>query len=170
MAPTVDRVRDALAERCVEMEREAPEALDLAAEVIAALHAHLAGRATGLAGTRSPKYRREQLRGEKCIAVEDLAWLALNAPTALASALGQLARPTGYRVVAEDVAGPDTVTEATAAMVESTSIVFAGVTRALEDGRIDQHEAAVLDREAEKSERRLAALRKALDARRGNRS
>lgn len=151
-----DRTRDALAVRCVEMEALAPEALDLAAEFIAELHIRLAGRASTTAGVRSPKYAREQGRGIHPYTDVDLAWLALNAPTALGPALDVLARPTGYRLIAREVtAVPDSVFEATAKMQETAGAFFAALTRALREGRASED----VKREAERCERGWAALR-----------
>lgn len=150
-----DRLRDALALRCAEMEAAAPEALDLAAQVLAELHARLAGRASATAGTRAPKYRREQLRGEHPITLEDLAWLAQNAPTALGPALDLLAQPTGYRLIAREVANtPEDVHVALSQVMESAGTFFAAVTRG--------HSSEAVKGAAEKCERHWAALRESL--------
>lgn len=155
-ATATDRVRDTLAVRCAGMEATAPEALDLAAEVLSELHTRLAGRASALAGNRASKYFREQLRGEHAITLEDLARLALEAPTALGPALDVLARPTGYRLIAREVtAVPDSVFEATAKMQETAGAFFAALTRALREGRASED----VKREAERCERGWAALR-----------
>jgi len=148
----LDRFRDALAVRCTELESSAPEALDLAAEVLAELHANLAGRASATAGARAPKYRREQLRGEHPITLEDLAALALEAGTALGPALDLLARAAGHRIVIpHDVALPTSITEAHAALMEAAVDFHAALLRGADR--------EVTDPLAEKVERRWVALR-----------
>ena len=163
-APNVlDRLRDALAVRCQAIERERPEVLDLTMEVLGALHDHLSGRASSLAGNRAPKYFRECLRGEHALTLEDLARLAMDAPTALGPALDRLLRPTGYRVVVNDVPGPSSAPEAAAQLVEEINIVTVALLRALSDGRqSDRGEGALLVRQLDGIERRVAALRQAI--------
>jgi len=147
-----DRLRDALAVRCSELEMTRPEVLDLAAEVLAELHVHLAGRASALSGNRSAKYFREALRGEHALTLEDLARLAVDAGTALGPALDLLARAAGHRIVIpHDVVLPTSVVEAHAALMESAVEFHAAVMRGA--GR------EVTDPLAEKVERRWVALR-----------
>lgn len=151
VAPARERVRDALAVRCVELEATAPEVLDLVAEVLAELHARLAGRASSTSGARAAKYRREQLRGEHPITLEDLAALALEAGTALGPALARLAEAAGHRIVIpHDVVLPTSVIEAHAALIESEGAFHAAVLRDADPELIDQLK--------EKIERRWVAL------------
>ena len=147
-----DRLRDALAVRCTELEMTRPEVLDLTAEVLAELHSHLAGRASALAGNRPPKYFRETLRGEHALTLEDLTRLAIDAPTALGPALDLLARAAGHRIVIpHDVALPTSITEAHAALMEAAVEFHAALLRGADR--------EVTDPLAEKVERRWVALR-----------
>lgn len=162
--PTVtprDRVRDTLAGRCPEMEGSNPEALEITADVLAVLQAGLAGRASNLCGNRHPSYFREQLRGERPLTLEDLARLTAEAPTVLGPALDSLARLTGYRLVANDVPGPDSLAEALAQMQEIAGMFFAATIRALQGGLSKED----LEQLAAGVERKWAAFRVSLGRR-----
>ena len=147
-----DRLRDALAVRCTELEMTRPEVLDLTAEVLAGLHVGMAGRASALAGNRAPKYFREQLRGEHAITLEDLCRLTREAPTVVGPALDLLARAAGHRIVIpHDVVLPASITEAHAVLMEAAVEFHAALLRGADR--------EVTDPLAEKVERRWVALR-----------
>lgn len=128
MAPR-ERFRDALAVRCQELEAARPEVLELVADVLCVGHARLSGRASALCGNRPAKYFREALRGEHAITLEDLCRLAIDAPTVVGPLLDVIAQPTGYRLVAREVAGPDSADEALARVHEAYGAYSAAVAR-----------------------------------------
>lgn len=72
--------RERILARNERLERVCPDAVDLSAEAIAALHERLHGRAAEIAGDRSEKYFCALLRADKPITGEDLARLAIQAP------------------------------------------------------------------------------------------
>ena len=141
-APGRDRIRDALAIRCAEAEAHCPEALDLCAEALAALHDELSGCASEarIRGPRAPKYHREQLRGEHATTVEDLARYSMEAPRALIAIVRVLALRCGHRVEPIDHI-PVRLSEASALVSERHSAVEASLHRAQDDGRVDPVEA-----------------------------
>lgn len=170
-----DRVRDAMALRCGELEQIKPEALDLAAAGVAAVHDALHGQATELRGARSAAYRRQQLRGEHGLTVEDLAQLALDAPESAIALLGVFARALGQEL------GPQQGTalelhEAKARLNEEHAHLQATMDRQMSDGGIDAEEARVSlervrllkDELAAIEASLLAAIRDAGDARPSN--
>ena len=71
-------VREELAARRERLDQVAPEALDLAADLLTELHALLWGHVYHLAGDRTPHYRRKQLSGEHALQLEDLCFMALH--------------------------------------------------------------------------------------------
>jgi len=161
-----DRLRDALAIRCGELEANRPEVLDLVAETLEILRGHLAGRAASLAGNRSAKYFREALRGEHALTLEDLARLAIDAPLGVSAALAKLARRAGYQMVPDDVIGPDSALAALIDLVESGGRCLLGLQRALlKDGgrRIGDEDRQALQFEADKLMRRVCAFQQALE-------
>src|SRR5687767_8463422 len=96
-APSLtDAARDEIAARCVDLDRICPEAIDIAAEAVAALHETLNGHAIEYAGNRSASYFRRQIRGEEALTAEDLARLALQAPAALVAWLCPLLRAVAH--------------------------------------------------------------------------
>ncbi len=98
-SPTTDAIFDALALRHGEWDARRPDVLPLAAAALAELHAALSGRVARLEQLRPAKYLREALRGERALAVEDLALLALDEPEALLAGLAVLARAARARIV-----------------------------------------------------------------------
>ena len=132
-----DRNRDAIADRCAELERDHPEAVDLAADVSAALHEQLTGRASEHAGNRPPKYFREQLRGAHALTLEDLCRLALHVPDAVVPALAVLARRMGYVLEAARPRQQAELLGFAGSASERFGALMKAITRAVEDGRID---------------------------------
>lgn len=131
-------IRDRLAVERQRLDAIEPNALDLAAEVLAALHAELRGELAGLAADRTPRYRRGQLLGENGLPIEDLAYLALQRPAAVSRALRSL--------LPDDAEMAMTLGEAGAQVAVTTGEFFAALIAALEDGRITYAEADQLDR------------------------
>lgn len=78
LSPAAAQVREELAARRERLDRVAPEALDLAATLLAELHGRLWGRVPRLAGDRTARYRRGQLSGEHAVQLEDLCFLVLH--------------------------------------------------------------------------------------------
>lgn len=161
LSGAADLIRPVIAARRDVLNTIRPEAIDVAAEVTSILHAQLHGRATCLHGDRGENYRRQQLRGEHPITVEDLGLLVLEAPGAVALALAPLAARAGYELVPSSVVVPD-LGEATAAVAEMAGSVVAQVTRAGADNVIDDRERVTISREIQRLERRLAALKGAV--------
>lgn len=161
LSGAADLIRPVIAARREVLNTIRPEAIDLAAEFTAILHAQLHGRATCLHGDRGENYRRQQLRGEHPITVEDLGLLLLEAPGAVALALAPLAARAGYDLVPAAPVVPD-LEEATAAVAEMAGSVVAHVTRAGADDVIDDQEDAAISGEIQRLERRVAALKGAV--------
>lgn len=121
-------------------------ALDLAAEVLAAMHLVAKGRVPDLRCDRLPRYRDGQFLGQYGMPVEDLAAIALE------SELGREVVLAGARVLlaaighqVTPIAAPATsVHEALALLSERATAVVATGVRAVADGEIDAHEDAAL--------------------------
>ena len=160
--PTKDRIRDAIAERSPRLDGIAPKAIDLAADVLAVLHQQLHGRAASLHGHRSAKARREQLRGEDALTIEDLAYLTLEAPRAIVLALDVLARRVGYRVVPVDPVAPS-FGEVLARQAESGGELLAAGMRANADGQVSPDEAQELRELVAQHERTIAQMKVVID-------
>ena len=140
----LDTIRDHVAERCPGLDLMLPAAIDLEARMLAPLHGRIHGRATELCGRRSPKERREQLRGERPLTLSDLAQLAIQAPEDLVSLVAVLASQLGYQL-APMAAVPLEPHEALAGLIEQSGMVAAELSRALRDLRLDGAEAEHLD-------------------------
>lgn len=82
--------RERILARNADLERVCPDAVDLSADAIAALHVRLGGRAGELAGDRTEHYFRALLRADKPITGEDLARLAIQAPADVVAWFGPL--------------------------------------------------------------------------------
>jgi hypothetical protein len=91
-----DASRERILTRCPDLERVSPDAVDLAAEAVAALHEALNGHAIEYAGNRPASYFRRQVRGEEALTAEDLARLAIQAPAALVAWLCPLLRAVAH--------------------------------------------------------------------------
>jgi hypothetical protein len=165
LSPAADLVRQAVAERSQELDELCPAAVDIEAEVVAALHGklHGTGDATALRGNRGPGYFRQQLRGEHPVTVGDLARLALDAPDAVVAALSILARHLGYDLAALD---PTELTlgAAAAGVARSAGDLQAEVIEATADGVVDEGERARLRSLVDSTQERVAELQAALDA------
>lgn len=171
MAPTDwDRQRDVVAARCLRQEATCPDSIDLANDAITALHDALTGRASGLAGHRSPKYFREQLRAIHVMTLEDLAYLAIKAPDALVACVRVLLGPAGHTVAPMEKAAVDLI-EAHARFLERAGSFGATGSRTTRDGVVDEQELAELEAESANVDRAkaemMAAARAALKARGG---
>jgi hypothetical protein len=147
-----------MALRCGELEQLLPEALDIAAAMVAALHDALHGQATELRGARSAGYRRQQLRGEHGVTLEDVSQLALDAPDAVVASVQVLARALGFSL--QPVAARAVpVGEGIAGTAESSGRLVAMTQRASSDGAIDPEEQAQIEAEILQHEQRLEELR-----------
>jgi len=160
-----ERVRRNLADRRQGLEELCPEALDVAARALVALHRGVVGRQEALRGDRSGSYYRRQLRGEDTLPVEDLARLAIDAPTALVPALAVLAQRAGYALTPLTPMRINAA-EAVASFAEQATHVVATHTRAQADGVIDESEEEKLVDELAATERRLSILRASLSRKR----
>lgn len=164
--PGLDAIRDRISARCGSLEALSPEALDLAAEIVAELHAALHGRAAVLAGHRSPAYRRKQLRGEEhALTIEDLAFLLVFVPASVRPAVAVMARACGDELQRATAIAPS-VGEALARVSEIAGALSAVGHRALEDGEISDAEDRDIEESLRTLEKRAAELRAAKDARR----
>lgn len=157
----LDQYRTRLARRRSLLARRAPAAVDIAAAALAGLHGQLCGAVEACSGVRGGRYVRSQLMGERALPVEDLAWLALQAPRAAVEALRPLARAAGYRLVpASPLARA--IPEATAELDLAASRVTSTVTRALADGRVDAEERRACLAGLDHLQRRLAETERSL--------
>ena len=159
LPPMAALTRDQIAQRRAELEEHAPEAIDLAARVLARMHEELSGSLSALSGDRTPRYRRGQLGGEHSLPLEDLVLLALRAPAAVATGLGVLLQAIDYRLPG-DVAG---VGSEGADVARSAGRLTAAVIAAVEDGELSVEEAERLDAELVEHKRELAELEAAVE-------
>ena len=136
MTPRAAPIRDALALRHQAWDPRRPAVLDLAAEALAPMHARLVGRVAKLEALRPAKYVREALRGERALAVEDLALLALDEPEALAAGLDVLARAAGYRLEPLSTGGRATVLQSVAELAREAGELQAEVCGAVAGGQV----------------------------------
>jgi len=136
----VDTIRDHVATRSPGLDLMLPAACDLEAAALAALHERIHGRATELCGRRSPKERREQLRGERPLTLSDVAQLTIQAPDDVVPLVAVLASRLGYQLVPM-AANPPEPHDALAGLIELSSAVAAELSRALRDLRLDRAEA-----------------------------
>jgi hypothetical protein len=158
-----DQVRDAIAARDQRMEERYPEAHELEARIVAAMHAELHGCAASVAGIEAPEHLREALRGLRPLKVgRHLCRLALSprpeARRAVDAALQILAEARGYRL---EPVGDATATLATAAgsLVKESGDVAATVMEVLEDGTATPAELDRVERELAEQEQAAATLR-----------
>lgn len=162
-----DLVRDRIALRCPRLDQIEPEALDLAADLVADLHREFLGDASQVsAGLRPPKYVGQQLRGdEHPITVEDLALWLVRHPARMRSFVTRAARRCGMETTVERALAV-AVEEAVARVAESSGRLVAQATRAAADGVIDDLEDAAIDAAIRDEEKRLAELKAAKAERR----
>lgn len=145
------RFRDSIALRCRRSDVEFPQACDLEAEVLEALHAELHGVASALSGIHTPENWRERLRGERTLPLADLCRLALD-PTregraAAVAALSLLARAAGY-LLAPATAQPGGLVESAITAATIATDALGEVARAVSDGVVDATEAGELRKRA----------------------
>jgi hypothetical protein len=134
-APT----RDRLAVERLQLDRLRPAALDVAAEILTALHDGLHGEVSAVASDRTPRYRRAQLLGSAGLPLEDLCDLWLQRPQVVATALAPLMEvPTAAKASLADVGGEVAVDAA--AFTKDLLL-------ALEEGSITVIEAERMDRD-----------------------
>jgi hypothetical protein len=165
-------IRAHLALRREQLAEYNPAALDVAAEVLAAIHGAGDRHAAALRADKTDRYRRAQLWGEHGLPLEDLAAIALESPEGrevvlaglrvFASALGCALGPAGD-------AGEDFPRALAACAKEFGEAIAAGV-EAGADGAYDPEELDQLEREfqqaTDESSRALAAIREARAGRR----
>ena len=77
----VNVIRENLVERYPDLELMCPDAFEIVAPALAALHAAVNGRAAELSGDRDPAYFRDQIRGRRAFGATDEARLSVQAPT-----------------------------------------------------------------------------------------
>jgi hypothetical protein len=139
------------------MDARFPRALDLEANVLVALAGPLRGVASSLAGTHCPEHWREMLRGERSMPAGDLYRLATEpsreAREAVRAALAILTAAVEERGPAQGTLAGQAVATATAA-----TGLLGMLTKALEDGHVDDDERAELRRAAVPLARSLAAV------------
>jgi hypothetical protein len=153
-----ERVRGSLSSRRQGLEECCHEALDVAAAFLVVLHRGMVGRQEALRGDQSGSFFRRRLRGDDPLAVEDLARLAIEAPTALGPALAVLAHRAGYQL---EPASPlaSTLPAAAVSFTESFAAVSAAERLASADGRVEPHEIDDIERQIDQHERRTATLK-----------
>jgi hypothetical protein len=154
----LDVNREEIIARCPDLERLCPAAVDLDAEMTAALHERINGHAVDIAGYRGPAVFREQLRALRPMTIEDVARLAIQAPADLVA----LVRPLLLEMAArapEDVSGllaevsaqlqppsPPSPHDGIRSVVETTSKLVSGLVADAADGTVDEdHSAAARD-------------------------
>jgi hypothetical protein len=159
-----EKVRDAIARRCPGGERCTPEAHEIEADLIVALHSELNGCAEATRGHRSADYWRKALRGEDHPPTTcDLARVADEKPLAIVAACNVLLSRAGYVAVPDD-AVPIDIHEATAKSGEAHARTVSAVLRAVSDGEITEAEDAEIEHAIALEERKLAGLRAAKNA------
>jgi hypothetical protein len=159
-----DRVRDAIARRCPGGERCCPEAHEVEADFVVALHSELAGCAESTRGHRSADYWRKALRGEEHPPTScDFSRVSVEKPLAIVAACNVLLRRAGYVAVPDD-AMPIDIHEATAKSGEAHARTVSAVLRAVSDGEISEAEDEEIEQAIALEERKLAGLRAAKNA------
>ncbi|MGD1146945.1 MAG: hypothetical protein ABR961_03210 [Thermoanaerobaculaceae bacterium] len=126
-------IRERLAMERQRLDALAPEVLDLAAEVLQALHAGLCGQMSALRGDRTERYRRGQLIGENSLPIEDFVFLLAQGGERAVGALDLLAAALGFDLVPEDQPS-ETVTEANADLMRDLGEFEARLGQALASG------------------------------------
>jgi hypothetical protein len=158
-ALAVDRAEDRILDRCRELHDFRSEVPTLSARCVVALHDPLIGSATATSGQRSPGYRRQQLRGEHPITLEDLAQLATEPTrechTALAAVLRILADEIGYDLAPRGRA-IGTLASTTGALTKHIGVTADVVLMATADGVVTADELVEI-RVAAQRLRQLAA-------------
>ncbi len=154
-------IRSRIAYHRAELDEHRPEAVDLAAESLAAGHSAAWGRMAELRGSRTARYREAQLAGEHGLPLEDIACIALEAPDVARALLAPLVMAVGCRMepLVADVGG---LADEAADVAESGGRLSATITRALDDGRISPEEAAAIDAELTAHELEVSDLRAAV--------
>jgi hypothetical protein len=168
-----DQVRDAIAARDQRMEERYPEAHDLEARVVAAMHAELHGCAASVAGVEAPEHLREALRGLRPLKLgRHLCRLVLSprpeAGRAVDAVLAILAEARGYRLEPLEVATAGDVFAAGVELMRESTDVSAALMEGLRDGRLDAAELERLKlevREMDAARARLASQIAALEKR-----
>ena len=163
LSPSAEVIREHLELRHQELAALEPRALDLAASILAVLHAGIRGRAAELRGTKSPEYRRQQLMGRSALSVEGLCYLALHAPEDVVAALGVLLGRLGYRVE-PGAAGQGSLASEGADVATSAGSLSAEVMRVLDDHRVTIAEVEELDRRLSLHKSEIADLEAAIAA------
>jgi hypothetical protein len=158
-----DHLRDRLASRDQRMEERYPEALDLEARVVAAMHQELHGCAAAVAGVESPEQFREVLRGLRSMRVGRHLCRLVRSPRpeakrAVDALLRILAEERGYRIEPMGEATSASLAAAGGELVRESGDVSAVLMEVLEDGRVDAAELERLKREVGEMDRAAAKL------------
>ena len=132
-----------LGDRRQDLREESPDSIVWSSVVTGLLHEHLMGHAATLAGDRTPRYRRLQLDGTKSLPIEDLVYMAIEAPDKVVPALEALLLICGRTSVPLSCSGAS-VCEANSGVLRSFGEFEATLSEALEDQVIDAHEAVDL--------------------------
>lgn len=154
------RVRDSIAEICPGGERFSPEAHDLQARFVAALHDALAGSISTVAGHRLPQHLRDALRGQRHLTDCDLARFCRDAPRAAAAGLAVLADACGYELTPKRPM-PVSLARASAAVSRRVGPLVAMAIDAEADGVVTAEEGHAIAQEAASVVRDAVALEQA---------
>ena len=158
--PVSAPIRERLGIERQRLDAIAPEALDLASEILASLHHELAGQFARLSADRTPRYRRGQILGEHGLPLEDLCFLYLERPEEVARAL----RALTTRDEADARRGG--LSEAGASMSRAVGGFVGRLLEALGDGVVTMAEERELAQELDQVEGTLRDARAALIRRR----
>jgi hypothetical protein len=137
----VDHVHDNLARRRPRLYEMCPDAIELGAAILVALHRGLAGRQEAVRGDRAGSIFRREIRGEHSLGVEDLARLALEVPTAVKAPVAILAEAVGLTVQPREPRHAEVVSEALALMRQTVDAGTSAI-KAVADGNITDNEDA----------------------------
>jgi hypothetical protein len=168
MTPGYEAIRDAFVRRHRREDGERdwdvvrPAVLDIAAEVMARLHLRLSGRVSEIRSVRPAKYLREQLRGEKCTLVEDLALYALDEPEAFAAALTPLLEAAGYLPPEPTGRTCQSLTRAASSFTRTAGAAVSETLDALEDGDTSRAELDRIERRLDAHDVDVATLKRAV--------
>lgn len=157
---SAEAIRINLAERRNRLASLSADAITLAAQCLDGMHGVAFGRIKSLRGADSPEYRSHQLIGRDALPLEDVCYLAIEAPEVVVPALQALARVVGYRLEPEETDVGSVGREA-ADVAEVMGKLQATITRAIEAG-ITADKAVVLDAQLHEADKELKELESAL--------
>ncbi len=168
MSGHAELVRGRIVERRQDLAAHNGAALDLVARVLAAMHDAAYGQIPSIRCDRQVRYRGMQLAGEKALPLEDLCAVQLEGATGQAVALAELrirAAAAGYALTPLEGQASGDVHECLAQLIEQSSTVAAGLSRALEDRVFAPDEAVDLSPKIQRLKEAVASLEAVTDER-----